>query len=298
MKKKLACAVALSILLAITVPILLCTKPAESWSNGGFSSDPMNPVYGTHDWIAQHALDWLPTEEKTYIESNLAAYLYGTELPDNSGAPDGIGDTALHHFYYRADESVQDDASAVRAQTEYDNALSYFSGGDLPMTAKTLGIMSHYIVDVSVFGHVMGSETDWGAEVHHSDYESYVNERTNSYVDEFNTYLAYDGSLDFVSAYTATSMLAHDTTFDDDGTLTCVWMDQNYNRSNPIFKNRVGDSLNLAVNTLADVLHKLANESTTEPIPTEPFPLWAIGAAIITVVLAAIGLITYSKRKR
>jgi hypothetical protein len=144
----------------------------------------------------------------------------------------------------------------------------------------------------------MGSSTDWGKEQHHSDYEDYVDDLTSSYDAQFNAYLSFDGVLSEVSAYDAAKNLAYDTTSDVDGDLTCVWMDQNYNWSNPIFKNRAGDSLNLAVNALADVLHKLATESTTEPMPTESFPSWAIGAAIITVVLAAIGLITYSKRKR
>ena len=53
---------------------------AQCWSNGGYSTDPSHPDYGTHDWIAQHALDWMPTQEKQYILDNLAAYLYGTEL--------------------------------------------------------------------------------------------------------------------------------------------------------------------------------------------------------------------------
>jgi hypothetical protein len=47
-------------------------------------------------------------------------------------------------------------------------AIEYKPSGAL--TAKHAGIMSHYIVDVAVFGHVMGSSTDWGSEAHHSDY--------------------------------------------------------------------------------------------------------------------------------
>ena len=81
-----------------------------AWSNGGYSADPSNPGYGTHDWIAQHALDWLPTEEKQYIVDNLATYLYGTELPDN---PAGIGDTTKHHIYYNSAEVMTDDAAAL-----------------------------------------------------------------------------------------------------------------------------------------------------------------------------------------
>jgi len=255
LEKKKVSGIILIMLLTSMLHIILNISPAAGWFNGGLSSDPNNPNYGTHDWIAQHALDWLPNEEKQYILDNLAAYLYGTELPDNGGASDGIGDVALHHIYYRANESLQDGVCATRAQTEYNNALNYIKYGNVTMAVKTLGIMSHYIVDVGVFGHVMAVGTDWGPEMHHSDYESYVNERTNSYDDEFNTYLAFDGSLDTISAYDAALTLAYDTTFDVDGDLTCVWMDQYYDWSNQTFKDRCGESLNLAVNFLADVLH-------------------------------------------
>jgi hypothetical protein len=135
--------------------------------------------------------------------------------------------------------------------------------------AKTAGIMSHYIADMAVFGHIMGSTTEWGKETHHDDYEEYVNTRTNSYNDDFNIYLSFDGSLDEISAYEAAVKLAYDTTFDVDGDLTCIWMDQNYNWNNPTFRNRCGESLNLAVNLIADVLHTLYVESSTpSPTPT------------------------------
>ena len=148
-----------------------------AWSNGGYSDNPSIPDYGTHDWIAEHALDWLPENEKVYLEDNLAAYLYGTELPDNGMAFDGIGDTANHHIYYWSNGSLQDDVSAVRAEEEYSSTVHLLESGDLANASKAAGIMSHYIVDVAVFGHVMGAATDWGAEVHHSDYETYVNQR-------------------------------------------------------------------------------------------------------------------------
>ena len=101
----------------------------------------------------------------------------------------------------------------------------------------------------------MSAETDWGQETHHDDYENHVNTKTNDYTDEFNTFLVFDGTLGDVSAYKATLTVAYDTTFDIDGDLTCVWMGQNYNWSNPTFKNRCGDSLNLGVNLIADILH-------------------------------------------
>ncbi len=245
--------------------IMTITYPSNvlAWSNGGYSDDPSNPDYGTHDWIAEHALDWLPEEEKRYIVDNLADYLYGTELPDNGIAPDGIGDTTKHHIYYWSNGSSQDDVSAVRAYEEYSNTLNFLRLGDHANASKTAGAMSHYIVDVAVFGHVMGAATDWGAEEHHSDYETYVNQRTSSYEAEFNAYLSFDGELALISAYDAAKELAYDTTFDIDGDLTCVWKDQNYNWSDPVFKDRCGESLNVAVNYLTDVLHTLYLEASS-----------------------------------
>ena len=273
----------------LTIDILFAASSflvADSWgwSNGGYSSDPANPDYGTHDWIAQHALDWLPIEEKQYILDNLAAYLYGTELPDNGGAPDGIGDTWSHHIYYNLAEILTDDVAAVRAATEYTDTLVYLKAQDYVNASKNAGIMSHYIVDVAVFGHVMGAATDWGAEIHHSDYETYVQDRTSSYASEFNSFLVFDGNLSTVSAYDTALKLANDTTFDLDGDLTCVWMDQHYNWNDAAFKNRCGESLNLAVNLIADMLYSFYDEVIPE------FPAWVILPLLMIVTLFAITL--------
>jgi hypothetical protein len=269
--KHLALTLFLTLLLTIGC-ITAYAKTVNAWSNGGYSADPSNPDYGTHDWIAQHALDWLPTNEKQYIVDNLAAYLYGTELPDNNVAPDHIGDTAKHHIYYWSNGALQDDSAAVRASTEYQTALNFLNQKDYVDAAKTAGIMSHYIVDVGVWAHVMGASTDWGAETgnNHQNYEDYVNTRTNSYSDTYNQYLAYDGSLTTISVYDAARNLAFDTTFDHGGIYTCVWMNNNYNTSNPNspYWIRAGESLNLAVNTLTDVLHTLYVSANPQPTPT------------------------------
>jgi hypothetical protein len=66
---------------------------------------------------------------------------------------------------------------------------------------------------MAVFGHVMGSSTEWGTEAHHSDYETFVNERTSSYNAEFNSFLSFDSNLATISAYDAAKNLAYDTTF-------------------------------------------------------------------------------------
>jgi hypothetical protein len=267
----------MKIILAIMLLGLLVASSVASvhcWSNGGYSADPSSPDYGTHDWIAEHALDWLPSQEKQYILDNLAGYLYGTELPDNNNAsvPGHIGDTTKHHIYFWANASLQDDVAADRAAEEYQVALSRLNADNYSGAAVTAGIMSHYIADVAVFAHVMGANTDWGAETgnNHANYESYVDTRTSTYTDTYSSYLLFDGVLSAVSAYDAARNLAFDTTFDGGGTYSCVWMDNNYNTSNPNspYWIRAGESLNLAVNAVTDVLHTLYISSNAQPTPT------------------------------
>jgi hypothetical protein len=72
------------VVLSLILAFLLLPQ-STAYSNGGYSADPSDPDYGTHDYIAQHALDWLPINEKRYISDNLDDYLYGSELPDNNG---------------------------------------------------------------------------------------------------------------------------------------------------------------------------------------------------------------------
>ncbi|MBT0159356.1 hypothetical protein G4O51_05155 [Candidatus Bathyarchaeota archaeon A05DMB-2] len=280
LKKKSA-----SFAVILTTLLIASLAPAtvKGWSNGGYSADPSHPDYGTHDWVAEHALDWLPPAEKQFLLDNKAAYLYGTELPDNNQAPDGIGDTTKHHIYFTAEGAVQDDAAAVRARDEYSLALNYYRAGNLSEAAKHLGAVTHYVADMAVFGHVMGASTAWGAETHHSDYEDYVQRRTDSYMGDFDSYLIFDGTLVALSAYDAAVSLANDTTFDADGQLTCVWMDQNYNWNDATFKNRSGESLNLAVNLVADVLHTFSLD--VEVIPE--FSTWIVLPLFLLTALLA-----------
>ena len=266
---------------------------ASAWSNGGLEgSEPSNPVYGTHDWIAQHALDYLPVDEAGFIRVNMNLYLYATELPDRCTGSDRICDQGNHHVYYHSDRVLQDDVGARRAQDYYQEVAVALVLRDFTRAARAAEIMTHYMSDVAVFGHVMGAPTDWGVEEHHSDYENYVNGRTNSYIHDFNSFLAFDGRLDSRSAYNATLTLAYDTTFDNSGReRTAAWMDKNYNWDSSDFKDRAGHSISLAVNLLADVLHTLSLQSPsgTAPRPASasllPYLVLLGGVILITAVL-------------
>jgi hypothetical protein len=272
----------------ILIPLLivgLSSREVSGWGNGGYSADPLHPDYGTHDWIAQHALDFLPSEEKQFYGANLESYLYGTELPDNSQASDGIGDTGKHHIYFGSNGSLTDDSAAERAEQEYVNSQRAFGLGNFSAVAEHLGMMAHYISDVSVFGHVMGVSTSWGAEEHHGDYEEYLTTRMISYNSTFNSLLVFDGNLSLISAKTAAIADARDTTFDAGVGLNCTWMDQNYNWSSSLFANRVGESLNLAVNSVADVLHTFYLETVNVTPEFPPFSLVSIAWLVMVTAV-------------
>jgi hypothetical protein len=278
--------VSLPLLLFLLV-FLAGTARTYGWSNGGFSSDADHPDYGTHDFLAHHALDYVPDNLDFWLRENLAVYLYGTELPDNKNAPlgDGIGDTTLHHVYYHASGQLQDDASAKRAQDSFQQTLTYLISRDYRDAAKWMGITSHYVADVAVFGHVMGKSTDWGAEKHHQDYEDWVNSNTNHYDAPLKTCLTFDGKLQQVSPYDAALALAHDTTFDDSGKgHTAKWMDDNYGPNNPTFQERTCESINLSVNILADLIYSV---STSADIPevSQPVLLAALVMTITVLIL-------------
>jgi len=249
----------LRILLASTLALTLLalTHPAWAWSNGGYSADPNNPDYGTHDWIAERALDWLPANEKALILTYRVVYLYGTELPDNCQAADKLCDTGKHHVYFRSSGDLQDDASAGRARDMQSQALSAIAAGDYASAAKWTGAMTHYISDLASFGHVMGAGTDWGAEPEsvHSSYENHVQTLTRSR-DANVISLNYDGTLSAISPYDAALALARDTTFDLSAMgHTAVWMNQTNNWNDPAFTARAYQSINLAVNYVAEAVH-------------------------------------------
>lgn len=277
--------------LVLLLCVLLVGAPstATAWSNGGFSSNPNHPDYGTHDFLAQHALDHVPDDLDFWLRDNLQMYLYGTELPDNKNAPlgDGIGDTTLHHIYYRADGRLQDDAAARRAQESFQQTLTLLTSGDYQNAAKWMGVTSHYVTDVAVFGHVMGKTTDWSAEKHHADYEDWVNDHTKNYDDSLKACLTFEGELQQISPYEAALSVAHDTTFDDSGKdHTAKWMDTNYNPNDPAFQARTCESINLSVNTLADLIYSV---SVSANVPELSQPVWVI---TVVILLSTISLCT------
>jgi len=251
---------ALAILLLVIATLF--QQGASGWGNGGYSADLDNPDYGTHDGIANLALSISDSNVSFLTGTYHTQFLLGTEAPDN---PDYVGDTGNHHVYYYASGQLQDDKAAVRAATIYAEGLAKLKSGDLSSAAFLIGEMSHYIADVGVFGHTMGSNTDWGTEVHHSDYESW-----------FDDMIAGHSLPSTIvptpkDAYSATLQLARTITFGEGSIKSNVWMDANYDWSDTTeFVPSATGSLNLAVQAVASAIDNLINESSSGVPPVVP----------------------------
>jgi hypothetical protein len=253
-------------LMAFLACLTMLSPSAAAWSNGGYSADQNNPDYGTHDWIADMALD-LQTRNATFLTSTYHAhFLLGTEAPDNRAF---IGDTTNHHVYYYSTQELQDDICAVRASEIYELALGYLVTGEYNDAAFDIGVLAHYVADPGVFGHTMGAYTDWGAETHHSDYENEIESMTSTLVQPTGITL---GNLD---AYNATLQLGRTTTFGEGEIQSNVWMDDNYNWSDATFVASAMASLYASVAAVAAVMNHLlveANQTESPPSPEVPQP--------------------------
>ncbi len=229
-------------------------------------------------------MNFLPSNESTWLTQNKNVYLYGTEAPDNSHASfqghSGYGDTTKHHNYYSG-TTCTDDAASSRAQEEYQHALDSLRNKDYAVAAWYAGAMTHYIADLAVFGHVMTNE------VHHSDYEDQVNAVTSTYSDATFT-ITFDGTLETTSAYDASKSLGLDTWADGGGTYTASWMDANFQGSSVSswtteYRSRTNELLNLAINLIAATLHTLTVESG-QPV-TPWLPIFAAFSVIAVVAI-------------
>ena len=130
--------------------ILTASSSASAWGNGGISADQANPDYGAHDWIAERAARLLPENESSYIFENRARFLYATEIPDFV-----LKDSRDHHVYFHADGRVLEDNAASKARDSFAALVDALRNRDRPLAAERAGILTHYIADLAVFGHVL-----------------------------------------------------------------------------------------------------------------------------------------------
>jgi len=260
-------------------------QPAAAWGNGGYSSDQTHPDYGVHDWIAETALNLQTRKVGFLIDKYHAAYLLGTEAPDN---PEFMGDTTQHHVYFRSSGQVQDDSCAKRAAQTYAVALGYLRNESYEEAAYDIGVLTHYVCDVGVFGHTMGNDTDWGPEIHHQDYENGVDTRLHLMNSTFNIEPAD------IDAFNATLNLSRAVTFGEGMIMPNTWMDAHYDWENSTFYNSALASLDAAVAAVASVINHLFLEAWGPPTPGHNMD----PAVIMTAAVAAmVGIIIIVRRR-
>lgn len=258
----------------------MSTQLVFAWTNGQSGNDVtdevrecQSPPYSIHDWIAEKALSLLPEKERQWIEAHKTLYLLGTEAPDNNKIPvecntpnTGYDDrskghhvqwNAKHSNFYRKLTGRLKDRSARRAREEYAKAVKAFKNDKLADAAYYLGAMSHYIGDVSQFGHTIRGEKN------HHNYELWVGEQMNSFDSQaFDAYIQYDGPV-YRKPYTAVKRISRVISKGEGKILSARDMDSKFKteKDTQVYLDSVGNSLNLAINELADVLHSF-NVST------------------------------------
>ncbi len=237
----------------------------HAWNNGQkgnttttTKAECSNPPYGTHDWIADQALELLPPQEKAWLVPHRATYLIGTEAPDHRliplscGVPHrGYDDRSQGHSveWNTGATAMLNDRPAVRAQQEFSKAVIAFEQGQPAHAAFYLGAMAHYLGDCSQYGHTYPDEQN------HGNYEAWAAAQTSSRTaPAFRDFIELD-SLVHRTAYTATRRVSRAVFLGQGEILPAQKMDSLFSKKPPAFMQSVGRSLNVGVNELADVLH-------------------------------------------
>ncbi|WXG44632.1 MAG: zinc dependent phospholipase C family protein [Promethearchaeati archaeon SRVP18_Atabeyarchaeia-1] len=302
-------------------------QTVAAWSDGGQSIDSNHIQYGTHDWIAEHALHLLPSNESGWLTSNRNIFLLGTEAPEYGNVSfkgrNGYGDIENHHNYYsgRFPRDCFDDSAAVRAEQEFQKALLCLRNSSYDLAAWYAGAMTHYISDVGSWPHVISNATP----SHASKYEEQLNLITDDYsknpefllswawmLNSFNTTL----SVSVETAYSVSLMQGLEVYCDGGGYHPCgphpaATMDAQFQDSWSsvddwplIYQARVGYSMTDTIMSVAYALHSLTVEaeltgasggSTPSQLPTLTF---AIVFIAVFGVMAVVAAFAYSERRR
>lgn len=255
----------LSIGLSVLVSVMLLPS-VLAWGNGmsvlnnptfanSVSGWTKSNMYGTHDYLAQLALEFLPDDEKAWV-SNVALF-YGTELPDSSGYDESINDRSAQHVYFDTTGVVTDDLLANRSMKKYESVINELRNGVNSMASKFAGAILSYVSDAGLFSRVLkdpqnGLRYEGNVLIMMTVYPS------EKFQDAYGSYIKFDGQLEMISPYDAVMKVAKATYMGkNDGSCSAEWMDENYDPENQQFIACAGRNLNNAVNAMADVMHTM-----------------------------------------
>jgi len=194
----------------VSSSLFLLIPSVEGWGNGstptgGWATYSYDLHFGTHDWVADFALqeienigplyqkwDYNNGQDNFWTKARKKIYLYATEGPDNGNIYYRSGlryfrgehDPARHHIYFWDSEKIRKPphSSSLYAHDQAHNmamaAVSALNDGECEIAAFYLGQMTHYIADLSNFGHVLLTSQLVDCEIEFSTYETRVNRYT------------------------------------------------------------------------------------------------------------------------
>lgn len=204
--------------------------------------------YGTHDWIAEAALDavladstsknkWEGENGQFWTEKRKVCFLIGTEAPDTTGNTDSKkGYTYLYlngkkctgmqvktvmrfYNYITGDNRLRPKpfASFVSRASEWtDTAKRYLRQGKCDAAAFYMGAITHLIADMASWPHTLyHTDVDYGLDVQHGNFELAVQKETKSYKDRTRAF-SYPKNFPVLSVdpQPALRLVAFDTRWD------------------------------------------------------------------------------------
>jgi len=288
----------LLIMLSILIFIPIFSAESQAWNNGDPGDIYYGERFGSHDWIALKANQFLPVANQSWLNAYMQIYLRGTAAPDNSSESynglTGYGDKSNHHNYYNSTGHTTEDDAAVRAQEEYNKALNAIQNKKYDEAAWYAGCMTHYIADVAVWGHVMDNETV------HSNYENSANTRMDEPTEDYFQ-PTFDGTYDTITAHQACVDVGWESYRGDASwDYNCNWMDANYHaftgdHPDDDFENRAEHMIELCINKITDLLYSLSYYYLSNYTPPSP-PVPGFEAAIILFSVIFLIAIYYKRR--
>ncbi len=293
-----------------------------AWKNESYANYPDNfdyeNDYGTHDWIADAALDSLLKEDESswgWLNERKEIFLLGTEAPDNGDLKttldgetvEGFGDTAKHHIYFDQEGSVisDEDDSAKRAEECGDLAKESKEKEKFEVAAFYLGAMAHYIADMGMYSHVAENNKapyykDF--DEYHTKVEGYVESRTNDNEDKERFFTIHDPTIEEKDPYDAAKDLAWDTYKDKDASESTTrdanwlhdhfftnWADTGADReketdTRQLYYDRIEESLNNAIDACASAMLFVGGMKSS-PSYSIPLLIGATVSAIISIII-------------
>ncbi len=170
-------------LCVLLIPLAFGVINAQAWSNGGASRTQDDPEYGTHDQFAKYGMVYVKQDYPnlvTWLEEDMAEYLYWTEVPDMEYQDWSNHNYDFGDYGYRGGPPDRGAPEAI--QTCYDwvvGNLTYWvnegevSGSSYASDArKSMGLLAHYLADISNPMHTDDDATDTGKE--HETYSGRV----------------------------------------------------------------------------------------------------------------------------